>query len=62
MVNRPSSAPLVPYFATPFGDMMLSGNFGLLAAAADLLPELTEPIQASLSGLSGGTAPWDMEA
>jgi len=59
---HPSSFSLQPYFATPFGDMMLSGNFGLLAAAADLLPELKERIQASLSGHGGGMAPWDMEA
>ncbi len=50
---------LTPYFAAPFGDMMLSGNFGLLAAAADLLPNLAEPIRTSLSGPSRGTAPWD---
>ncbi len=55
-----SSFRLHPYFAVPFGDMMLSGNLGLLAAAADLLPELTGPIQKSLSGAgSNGAAPWD---
>jgi uncharacterized protein (DUF1786 family) len=60
-VRGPSS--IVPYFAVPFGDMMLSGNLGLLAAAADLLPDLTEPIRKSLSGAGGdGVAPWDMEA
>ncbi len=41
--------------------MMLAGNFGLLAAAADLLPELTEPLRKSLSGSAQGTAPWDTE-
>jgi uncharacterized protein (DUF1786 family) len=50
---------LTPYYATPFGDMMLSGNFGLLAAAADLLPELAGPLRASLSGQNPGHAPWD---
>ena len=51
---------LRPYFATPFGDMMLSGNFGLLAAAADILPALAEPIRASLHAIGGkGVAPWD---
>jgi hypothetical protein len=39
---------------------MLSGNFGLLAAAADLLPNLAEPIQRSLTGQTGH-APWDLE-
>ena len=30
---------LQPYFAVPFGDMMIAGCFGLLSAAADLLPD-----------------------
>ena len=51
---------LRPYFASPFGDMMLAGNIGLLAATADTLPELSEPILASLKADGGkGTAPWD---
>ncbi|MGD2156686.1 MAG: DUF1786 domain-containing protein [Anaerolineales bacterium] len=55
-----SSKPLVPYFATPFGDMMISGCFGLLAAVVDVLPELGEPIRASLRGEGGsGTPPWE---
>ncbi len=57
---RPDSR-LRPYFAVPFGDMMLAGNFGLLAAAADLLPNLTEPLRKSLAGNAQGTAPWDTE-
>lgn len=61
--NNAERAALRPYFATPFGDMMLTGNFGLLAAAADLLPELAEPIRSGLSGLgSKHNAPWDLEA
>ncbi|GAB4487993.1 MAG: DUF1786 domain-containing protein [Anaerolineales bacterium] len=52
---------LRPYFAVPFGDMMMAGNFGLLAAAADLLPEQTQPLRKSLSGIAQGTAPWDTE-
>ena len=52
---------LHPYFASPFGDMMLSGNIGLLAATADILPELAEPIHASLKGEGGaGSTPWDV--
>lgn len=58
---RPDSR-LRPYFAVPFGDMMLSGNLGLLAAAADLLPELTGPIRKSLSGAGKGAAPWETGA
>jgi uncharacterized protein (DUF1786 family) len=51
---------LRPHFAVPFGDMMIAGCFGLLAAAADLLPDLAEPIQASLRGAGGsGTPPWE---
>jgi uncharacterized protein (DUF1786 family) len=51
---------LVPYFAAPFGDMMIAGCFGLLAATAEILPGLAEAIQGSLRGESGrGVAPWD---
>jgi len=55
------SSRLRPYFAVPFGDMMIAGCFGLLAAVADVMPELSEPIRASLNGSGGsGTAPWDI--
>ncbi len=50
---------LRPYFAVPFGDMMIAGCFGLLAATADVLPELSQTIHASLSGTGSSTAPWD---
>ncbi len=51
---------LRPYFATPFGDMMIAGCFGLLAATADVIPELGEIIYRSLQGKGGrGVAPWD---
>ena len=53
------SSSLRPYFAVPFGDMMIAGCFGLLAAVADLLPELGEPIRLSLNGGGSGIAPWD---
>ena len=62
--HRPSSPDrsLRPYFAAPFGDMMITGCFGLLAATADVLPGLAEPIQASLFGAAGkGVAPWDTD-
>ncbi|MCB9112884.1 MAG: DUF1786 domain-containing protein [Anaerolineales bacterium] len=56
-----SSDSLRPYFAVPFGDMMIAGCFGLLAAAAEILPELTDPILGSLRGGRGrGVAPWDV--
>jgi uncharacterized protein (DUF1786 family) len=62
MQDRPSSTVnrLTPYFATPFGDMMIAGCFGLLAATAEILPGLAEPIQRSLrGGHRHGVAPWD---
>ncbi len=62
-VNRPSSivnGHLRPYFATPFGDMMIAGCFGLLAATAEILPDVTESVFGSLrSGRGRGVAPWD---
>lgn len=52
---------LRPYFAAPFGDMMITGCFGLLAAVADLLPETHDAIKKSLSGSGGeALAPWDV--
>jgi len=61
--TQPSSLRLRPYFATPFGDMMIAGCFGLLAATAEVLPDLTETIDGSLRGGRGrGVAPWDNPA
>lgn len=54
---------LRPYFATPYGDMMIAGCFGLLAATAEVLPDLAETIHESLRGEGGhGVAPWDNPA
>ncbi len=52
---------LCPYFAVPFGDMMLAGCFGLLRAYAELVPGAREAIEASLAGTPRG-APWDTPA
>ena len=53
---------LRPYFAVPFGDMMIAGCFGLLAATADVLPNVREEVQRSmLAGGGRGTAPWDID-
>ncbi len=53
---------LRPYFPTPFGDMMISGCFGLLAGVADVMPELGDVIHASLHGMgSPGIAPWEID-
>ena len=64
MFNRQSTIEnrksLRPYFAVPFGDMMIAGCFGLLAAVAEEMPELAEPILGSLrGGRRRGIAPWD---
>ena len=62
MYGRTSGSTLRPYFAVPFGDMMISGCFGLLAATADVLPELGDTLRASLRDAEGrGTAPWDVD-
>jgi len=59
-VHDQRSTVLRPYYAAPFGDMMIAGCFGLLAATAEVLPDLAEAIQGSLRGESGrGVAPWD---
>ena len=56
---RPSR--LNPYFAVPFGDMMIAGCFGLLSATGDVLPELGVVIKDSLRGAGGsGTPPWEI--
>lgn len=56
-----SNSTLKPYFAVPFGDMMITGCFGLLAAAAEILPDYKESILSSLSGKGGsGTPPWEL--
>lgn len=54
------ASQLRPYFAAPFGDMMITGCFGLLAAVGDCLPQLAEPIRASLFGnVDREVAPWE---
>ncbi|GAB4505329.1 MAG: DUF1786 domain-containing protein [Anaerolineales bacterium] len=50
---------LRPYFAAPFGDMMIAGCFGLLAAAAEILPEITEAVTASMREAGAGHPPWE---
>lgn len=52
---------LQPYFAVPFGDMMIAGCFGLLAAAADLMPNLREPVLNALTSAAGmSRPPWEV--
>jgi uncharacterized protein (DUF1786 family) len=53
---------LRPYYPAPFGDMMITGCFGLLAATGDVYPELGDEIKDSLKGAGGsGTPPWEIE-
>lgn len=50
-----------PYFAVPFGDMMIAGCFGLLSAMGDVLPDGVEhdAIRDSLKG-KRGKPPWEV--
>ena len=60
--NEMRFSALRPYFATPFGDMMMVGCYGLLASVADILPEIGGPIWDSLQGDGGrGTPPWEVD-
>ena len=60
--NLMRNSMLRPYFAVPFGDMMVAGCIGILASIADLLPELASPIRESLKGEGGsGTPPWELD-
>jgi uncharacterized protein (DUF1786 family) len=60
--NMMRESTLRPYFAVPFGDMMITGCFGLLAATGDIFPDLGEIIDDSLKGSGGsGTPPWEVD-
>ena len=50
-----------PYFAAPLGDMMLTGCFGLLLAAAEHLPEWRTAILDTLTDQHAAMAPWDAD-
>ena len=49
---------LRPYHAVPFGDMMISGCFGLLASTGEVIPDLLDSISASFKG-AASAAPWE---
>jgi uncharacterized protein (DUF1786 family) len=51
---------LRPYYAAPFGDMMIAGCFGLLAATAEVLPELGKTISKSMKDAGMGRPPWEI--
>jgi uncharacterized protein (DUF1786 family) len=60
--NLLAGSELRPHFAVPFGDMMIAGCFGLLAAAAEKIPALETPILAGLTRRGGlGRPPWENE-
>jgi len=61
--NLMQGSSLRPYYAAPFGDMMLTGCFGLLAAVAESFPDLGETIRRSLNreqGTETGKPPWEL--
>lgn len=51
---------LNPYFAVPYGDMMIAGCFGLLAAAVDHFSQFSEVLKEALGGNGSPTTPWDL--
>lgn len=57
MIARDAS--IRPYFAAPYGDMMIAGCFGLLAAVAEKLPELAPAITRSMTAEGFGKPPWE---
>ncbi len=59
--RRHPSPVLRPYFAAPFGDMMIAGCFGLLAATAQVLPDLAEAIHGSIQEAGMGRPPWEAD-
>lgn len=49
--HRLRDSSLAPYFAAPFGDMMISGCFGLLRGYGEVYPEAREVIEHQLGPL-----------
>ncbi|MEA1977533.1 MAG: hypothetical protein U9N80_06500, partial [Chloroflexota bacterium] len=47
--------------AAPYGDMMLTGCFGILAAMADIIPSLQSAIRTALDGTGSENTPWDVD-
>jgi hypothetical protein len=39
--------------------MMIAGCFGLLAAAAEILPDITEAVSRSMKEAEAGRPPWE---
>lgn len=51
--SRLAGSTLRPHFAAPFGDMMVSGCFGLLRAFAEIYPEACDALERRLGRLPG---------
>jgi hypothetical protein len=61
--NLMRESSLRTYFAAPYGDMMLTGCFGLLAAVAEIFPELSHEIMEALfpeGEKASGLPPWEV--
>lgn len=57
------STKLPYHYAVPFGDMMISGCFGLLAAVADQIPDFFDEITTSLKRVTDhNVTPWDLDS
>jgi hypothetical protein len=55
-----SASGLRPYFAVPYGDMMLAGCYGLIIAIAERCPEYQDIIKTQLRSKKINSAPWDV--
>jgi uncharacterized protein (DUF1786 family) len=56
-----AGSKLNPYFPAPFGDMMITGCFGLLSAVGDVIPNLKDEIDARMnSNTNHSISPWDI--
>ena len=58
--NLMKNTNLKPIYATPFGDMMLTGCYGLIAAAGKKFPRYSKEIQSFLISSDVKLAPWDI--
>jgi uncharacterized protein (DUF1786 family) len=54
------SSKLRPHFATPHGDMMMAGCYGLVMAVGDRIPEYKEEIMGALIG-GREMPPWELD-
>ena len=51
---------LRPYYAAPFGDMMIAGCFGMLAATAEVIRKLAKAVSGSMKDAGLGRPPWEL--